>query len=176
MLFIGEVVSIFYRVELFCVPLLLYFLLFSIAYVFCRPSDWVVFVNTWQKGGERFGWESVGILFVLFRGSWNCSLKGGEYKKLFDVSNLGGGLVYFCFFIFCFILFFICLSFHTCGDVFVECFRKDRYILIKTFYLLLATSWLGVLDWDLWCIWSFYCIWALCCMCVLSRIAKGGDC
>ena len=176
MLFIGEVVSIFYRVELFCVPLILYFLLFSIAYVFCQPSDWVVFVNTWQKGGERFGWESVGILFVLFRGSWNCSLKGGEYKKLFDVSNLGGGLVYFCFFIFCFILFFICLSFHTCGDVFVECFRKDRYILIKTFYLLLATSWLGVLDWDLWCIWSFYCIWALCCMCVLSRIAKGGDC
>ena len=72
---------------------------------------------------------------------------GGEYKKLFVVSNLGGELVYF--FIFCFILLFICLSFHTCVDVFVECFMKDRCILIKTFYLLLATSRLGVLDWDL---------------------------
>ena len=25
---------------------------------------------------------------------------GGEYKKLFDVSNLGGELVYFCFFLY----------------------------------------------------------------------------
>ena len=173
MLFIGGVVSIFYRVELFCVPLIIYFLLFFVAYVFCRPFDRVVFVNTWQKGGERFRWESVGILFVLFRGSWNWFLKGGEYKNFFVVSNLGGELVYFFFFIFYFILLFICLSFHTCVDVFVECFRKDRYILIKTFYLLLATSRLGVLDWDLWCIWAFYCIWALCCMCVLSRIVKG---
>ena len=32
--------------------------------------------------------------------------------------------------------------------MFVEWFRKDKYILIKTVYLLLATSWLGVLDWD----------------------------
>ena len=46
LLFIEGVVSIFYRVELFCVPLILYYLLFSIAYVFCLPSDWVVFVNT----------------------------------------------------------------------------------------------------------------------------------
>ena len=34
LLFIGEVVSISYRVELFCVPLILYFLLFFIAYVY----------------------------------------------------------------------------------------------------------------------------------------------
>ena len=52
MLFIGGVVTIFYRVDLFCVPLILYFLLFSIAYVLCQPFDWIVFVNTWQKGGE----------------------------------------------------------------------------------------------------------------------------
>ena len=58
-------------------------------------------------------------------------------------------------FILCFILLVICLSFHTCSDVFVECFKKDRCILIKTFYLLLATSRLGVLDWDLWYIGHF---------------------
>ena len=33
-LFIGRVVSIFYRVELFCVPLILYFLLTFVAYIF----------------------------------------------------------------------------------------------------------------------------------------------
>ena len=29
--------------------------------------------------------------------------------------------------------------------MFIKCFRKDKYILIKTVYLLLATSWLGSL-------------------------------
>ena len=38
MLFIGGVVSIFYRVELFCVPLILYFLLSFIAYVYSLQS------------------------------------------------------------------------------------------------------------------------------------------
>ena len=37
-LFIGGVVSIFYRVELFCVPLILYFLLSFIAYVYSLLS------------------------------------------------------------------------------------------------------------------------------------------
>ena len=50
--FIGEVASIFYRVEFFCVSLILYFLLSFVVYVFFIPSDWIVFVNTWQKGRE----------------------------------------------------------------------------------------------------------------------------
>ena len=38
LLFIGGVISIFYRVELFCVPLILYFLLSFIAYVYSLLS------------------------------------------------------------------------------------------------------------------------------------------
>ena len=89
-------------------------------------------------------WES--YLFCL-RGDTLIVYDSGKYKYVwqiqvcFDVSNLGGELV--CIFV---VFLFICLSFHTCGDVFVECFRKGRYILFKTFYLLLATSWLGILD------------------------------
>ena len=88
-------------------------------------------------------WES--CLFCL-GGDTLIIYDSGKYKYLwqiqvcFVVSNLGGELV--CVFVDMFI-------FHTCVDVFVECFMKDRYILIKTFYLLLATSKLGVLDWDL---------------------------
>ena len=50
-------------------------------------------------------------------------------------------------FVFCEVknLFLFTCIFHTCVYAFVKCFRKDRYILIKTFYLLLATSWLGSL-------------------------------
>ena len=71
-MFIGGVVSIFYRVKLFCVPLILYFLLTFVAYIFfCFGQQWVGFVNSWQKGGDLDEmWECVGILFVLFRGSW----------------------------------------------------------------------------------------------------------
>ena len=39
--------------------LILYFLLPFVVYVFCLPSNWVVFVNMWQKGGEIDEiWES----------------------------------------------------------------------------------------------------------------------
>ena len=38
LLFIGEVVSIFYRVKMFCVPLILYFLLSFVAYVYSLLS------------------------------------------------------------------------------------------------------------------------------------------
>ena len=49
LLFIGEVVSIFYRVELFCVPLILYFLLSFIAYVYSLLSCLCQYVT---KGGR----------------------------------------------------------------------------------------------------------------------------
>ena len=85
-------------------------------------------------------WKS--CLFCL--GGVEIVFEKGRIQKLFNVFNLGEELVYFYFYI-CVSYFFTCLSFHTCGDVFVKYFRKDRYILIKTFYLLLATSWLGSL-------------------------------
>jgi len=138
MLFIGGVVSIFYRVEFFCVSLILYILLPSVVYVYCLPSDWVVFVNTWQKGGEKDEiWRVFNCLYLggenkIFwcRGRWwNCFWKW-EKIKFFDVSNLGGELV--CIFvIFCL---FVLISTHAlmCSS---ECFRKERYILIKIFCL-----------------------------------------
>ena len=60
MLFIGGVVALhrggglsLFSIELtFFVPLILYFLLSYVMYVSCLPSDWVVFVNMWQKEGE----------------------------------------------------------------------------------------------------------------------------
>ena len=90
----------------------------------------------------------------------------GHYKLI-----LGGELV--CIFV---ILLFLCLSFHTCVDVFFWVFQERQEHSNQYLLPLLATSRLWVLDWDLWCIWAFYCIWALCCMCVLSQIAKWGDC
>ena len=52
MLFIGGFASIFYRAEFFCVPLILYFLLTFVMYVYYLPFDWIVFVNMLTKGGE----------------------------------------------------------------------------------------------------------------------------
>ena len=63
-------------------------------------------------------------------------LYGGEYKKFFDVPNLGGEFVYFYFYICVSYCLYVFLSSHAVMCSF-ECFRKDRYILIKTFYLFL---------------------------------------
>ena len=65
LLFIGGVVSIFYRVELFCVPLILYFLLSFIAYVYSLLSCLCQYLT--KRGRSR---GNVGILFVLFRGRY----------------------------------------------------------------------------------------------------------
>ena len=51
LLFIGGVVSIFYRVELFCVPLILYFLLSFIAYVYSSLSCLCQYVT--KRGKSR---------------------------------------------------------------------------------------------------------------------------
>ena len=40
------VVSIFCKAKFFCVSLILYIILPSVVYVYCLPSNWVVFVNT----------------------------------------------------------------------------------------------------------------------------------
>ena len=52
---------------------------YSVAYVFCLSSNWVVFVNTWQKGGEMVDmWESYlfclgGVEIVFGRGRYYLS-------------------------------------------------------------------------------------------------------
>ena len=46
------VASIFYRANFFYAPLVLYFFLSSIRYVYYLLFVWVVFVNMWQKWGE----------------------------------------------------------------------------------------------------------------------------
>ena len=51
LLFIGGVISIFYRVELFCVPLILYFLLSFIAYVYSLLSCLCQYVT--KRGRSR---------------------------------------------------------------------------------------------------------------------------
>ena len=79
MLFIGGVVSIFYRVELFCVPLILYFLLFFVASV---AVDLLIglSLSIRDKKGERDldeMWES--YLFSL-GGDTLIVYDSGKYK------------------------------------------------------------------------------------------------
>ena len=76
-------------------------------------------------------------------------LKGGE-NKFFDVSNLWGELV--CIFVICFSLIIYCLyvflSIHAVMCSF-ECFQERQVHTDQDLLPLLATSTLGVLDWDL---------------------------
>ena len=69
LLFIGGVVSILYRVDLFYVPLLLYFLFSFIAYVYSLLSCLCQYVI--KRGRSRWNVE---ILFVLFMGRYFDSL------------------------------------------------------------------------------------------------------
>ena len=69
LLFIGGVVSIFYRVELFCGPFFLYFLLLCcVCFLFIL---WLGSLCQYMTKRRRNSWY-VGLLFVLFRGSWFC--------------------------------------------------------------------------------------------------------
>ena len=51
-MFIGGVVSIFYRVELFCVPLILYLLLIFVAYIFFTLGNNELSLSIRDKKGE----------------------------------------------------------------------------------------------------------------------------
>ena len=130
MFFIGGVVSISYRVELFCVPFFLYFLLLCcVCFLFIF---WlVVFVNTWQKGGEIVDmWES--YLFCL--GGVEIVFGRGRYYVCYLCFLFHCSLIYIyeLFMIYVFVLCFVksriyfCFTriFHTCVYVFVEYFRK----------------------------------------------------
>ena len=97
------------------VSLILYFLLTFVPYV----SVYFLFelsLSIHDKRG-RNRWN-VEILFkkvfkMLCLGGDNIVFERGRILKLFDVSNLGGELEFAFVFILCFILLFICLSFHT---------------------------------------------------------------
>ena len=75
LLFIGGVVSIFYRVELFCLPLILYFLLSFIAYVYSLLSCLCQYMT--KRGDLDEMWES--CLFCL-GGDTLIIYDSGKYK------------------------------------------------------------------------------------------------
>ena len=112
MLFIGGVVSISYRVELFCVPLI-FFLLSFIAYVYSLMGCLCQYVtkrgiNKWNLGEFCFK----RFLTVLFKGRWNCFWKGENMKSFWCIKlrrRLSLLLVLYCF-SFCLYVF---LSTHT---------------------------------------------------------------
>ena len=86
-------------------------------------------------------WES--CLFCL----WGLEIffERGEYKKFFDVSNLGEELVYFCFYICVPYCLYVFLSKHAVICSF-ECFQERQVHSDQDILPLLATSRLGVLD------------------------------
>ena len=80
LLFIEGVFAISYRVELFCVSFFLYFLLLCcVCFLFTLCMSCLCQYVTKRR---RNSW-SVGILFVLFRGSWNCFLVKGDTMFVF---------------------------------------------------------------------------------------------
>ena len=100
---------------------------------FCLSSDWVVFVNTWQKGGQIVDmWESylfcLGGVEILFG-------RGRYYVSCFTLLiDLYFWVIHWYMFLFCvmwnqeFIL-FSCI-FHTC--VYASCLVfKEIYRLIQ---------------------------------------------
>ena len=111
LLFIGGVVSIFYRVELFCVSLIVYFLLTFVTLCLSYLCQFVT-----KRG--RFRWN-VGICVENTR--MFCL---GGVNIDFDVSNSGGELV--CIFVDLLFLFFC----HTCGYTFCLVFQ-EIYRLIQ---------------------------------------------
>ena len=127
--------------------------------IFSIYSLFELFLSIHDKWG-RNRWN-VGILFVLFRESWNCFWKG-EKINFFNVSNLGGELV--CIFVICFSLiiygFYVFLSTHVVMCSF-ECFQERQVHFDQDLLPLIATSRLGVLDWDFCCIWAFLLYWVV---------------
>ena len=83
MFFKGGVVFISYRVELFCVPFFLYFLLLCcVCFLFIF---WLGNLCQYVTKRGRNGCY-VGILCVLFRGSWNCFWQGEILCFLFHIA------------------------------------------------------------------------------------------
>ena len=129
-----------FSIELmFCIPLILYFLLSSVVYVYYLLFVWVVFVNTWQKGREEIDeiWESYLKRFLIVSMEWEMKFFFEKGENIFF--DVGGELVSM-FVICCYCIFFYYLSVFISTHALMcsfKCFTKDRYILIKTFCLLL---------------------------------------
>ena len=104
--------------------LILYFLFSFVLYVYYLLFVWFVFANMWQRGGEIDKiWKR---FFMDLEKVFNYFNLGGETKSfiffLFFLSNLEGELVCFSLLIVSYLLLFyfilfICLYFHTYGDV-----------------------------------------------------------
>ena len=160
LLFIGEVASIFYRAYFFLCFLdsLFSLLLWCVCLLstFClgRLCQYVT-----KKGKNRWNLKS---FLAIFMGRWNCFLKG-EKIKVFDISNLGGELVCFSLLLMLYLLFifFICLYFHTYGDVLFWVFQERQVHSDQDLRPLLATFRFEVINWDLWCNWTFYSNWVI---------------
>ena len=111
---------------------------YSVAYVFCLSSNWVVFVNTWQKGGEIVDmWESYlfclgGVEIVFGRGRYYVSC----FTLLIDLYIwVIHDICLYCVLREIKNLFLFTCIFHTCVYVFVECFRNiqvDSVVLLST--------------------------------------------
>ena len=100
-----------------------------------------------KRGRNRW---NLGLLFVLFRGSWNCFWKG-EKINFFDISNLWRELVWI--FVTCFSSNIYCLYVFVLTHAVMCSFGwfMERQVLSNQDLLhFLATSRLEVLDWDLW--------------------------
>ena len=116
MLFIGRVASILYRAGFICFLYSLFSLDFCyVCFLYTLCLSCLCQYMT-KRGRNRW---NMGILFVLFMGSWNYFWKG-EKIKFFDVSNLRGEFE-FIYFIDSYCL-YVFLSTHTLMCSF-ECFR-----------------------------------------------------
>ena len=181
LLFIGGVASILCRARFICFLDSLFFLDFCcVCFLFTLCLSCLC---QYVIERRRNRWN-VGILFkkvfkmFCLRGD-KIVFERRRIYKLFDVSNLKEELVYFCF--------YICVSYY-CLYVFLsthavmcsfEWFQERQVHSVQDLLSLLATSRLGVLDWDLWWNWAFYFIGLFLylsisfCMYVLSRMPKG---
>ena len=74
--------------------------------------------------------------------------KGENINFFFDVYNLGGELVYFCFYICVSNCLYVFLSMHVVM-CFLDYFQERQVHSDQNLLPLIATSRLGVLDWDL---------------------------
>ena len=102
-----------------------WFSIFSYPLLCMFTLYWVVFVNTWQKGGDFDEmWEYVRILFVLFRGSWNCFGKGENIKTFWCIKLRRRVSL---------LLFLFCVSYY-CLYAFIVCCLKSRNYFVYLYF------------------------------------------
>ena len=148
LLFIGGVAYILYRAGFICFLDSLFSLDFCcVCFLFTLYLSCLCQYMT-KMGRNRW---NMGILFILFRESWNFFWKGERIRKkivlfsgrwncfaresinfFFNVSNLGGR-VSLLLFLYLFFILFICFSFHTCVDVFFWVFQERQVFWSRSY-------------------------------------------